>query len=222
MPTFAAVKNCVLTFFRQLGKGRPFSIRLLFGFGKEWQLYKAGSELVDAKKLVRVALGVYMLPTDPESWPSDVEIARAKAAGFGKEIFFVNDDFLPEIQHLKIVRGSKVRVFATRGASSSFLCGTTKIVFYKVADRKAELLREKIGKVYNTLWKSFPTDKKSIDRSFDHSKISSRDLNETPKLLHLLPMWLKTSLREFYPLIPWQQKVTAPVFSFFAARAPSG
>lgn len=221
MPTLETVKKCVLTFFRQLGKGRPISIRLLFGFGKEWQLYKAGSELVDSKKLVRVARGVYMLPTDSASWPTEVVIARAKAAGFGKEIFIVNDDLLPEIQHLKIARAPNVRVFATRGASSSFLCGSTKIVFYKVADRKAELLREKVGKVYNTLWKSFTTDKRSIDKSFDRSKITSREQNETPKLLHLLPMWLKSHLREYYPFIPWQQKVTEPEVSFYTARAPS-
>lgn len=204
MAAIGILKNRILSFFQELGQGIPISVRMFFCFGKEAQVYKMMSNLAKTKSIDRVAWGVYMLPNDDGSMPHEVAIARAKAKGFGKAIYDVDDDIKHNNQTLKIMSGNVLALFATSGASSSFRYGDGKIVFCKIADRKIGLVKRRVGKVFTTFWKLFTRDKSAMDKKLERWQINDRDKSALPRLLELLPMWLKTDLREYYPDFPWK------------------
>ncbi|MBX9570719.1 MAG: hypothetical protein K2X77_17640 [Candidatus Obscuribacterales bacterium] len=213
MPTIGIVKSRILTFFEELGAGIPISVRMLFCFGKESQVYKIASELAKRDRLARVVWGVYMLPNEDGSMPSAEAIALAKAQGFGKAIFDLDEDLKHNMRNLKLMCGNPVALFATSGASSSFKYKNGTIVFYKVANRKIELLKERIGMAFATFWKLFTRRKGEMDHRFEKSQISEIDKKSTPHLLELMPMWLKTDLRELYEEFPWELGINDALFN---------
>lgn len=211
MPAIAIVKGRILGFFKQLGEGIPVAVRMLFCFGKEYQVYKIASALAKKKLLIRVAWGVYMLPTPDGSLPSSAEIAFAKAQGFGKDIYELNEEMKENTADLKIMSGNPLALYATSGSSSSFRYRNGTIVFYKMANRKIGLLKKKIGKAFVSFWKLMTHHKKEMDEAFKKSQIGPQDQKSTPKLLELMPLWLKAEMREVYSELPWELSITEAV-----------
>lgn len=211
MPRVNTTRNRILGFFSELGEGIPISVRMLFCFGKEAQVYKIASELVKRHKLSRVTWGIYMLPTKDGSLPSEEEVALAKARGFGKKIYTLDEEIKHETANLKVMKGNPIALYATSGSSSSFKYNGGKIVFYKMANRKIELLRKRIGKVYTSFWKLFTRNKNQMDNKFEEAQISDEDKRFTPRLLELMPMWLKSSLRELYKEVPWELSLSEAI-----------
>ncbi len=211
MPAVGIVKGRILGFFSQLGEGIPVAVRMLFCFGREYQVYKIASDLAKKKLLIRVASGVYMLPNPDGALPSAAEIAFAKAQGFGKDIYELDEEIKANTADLKLMSCNPIALFATSGSSSSFRCRAGTIVFYKMANRKIELLKKKIGRAFVSFWKLMTHHKKEMDEAFKKSQISPRDQKFTPNLLELLPLWLKTDLRESYSEMPWELSITEGV-----------
>jgi hypothetical protein len=216
MPGKSIVRNLVLSFFTELGAGIPKAVRLLFCFGKEAQIYIIASELVKEKLLTRVTRGIYMLPTQDGSMPSDDAIALAKAEGFGKVIYELDDGIRHAARNLKIMSGNPIAMYATSGASSSFKYRNGTIVFYKMANRKIELMKRKIGSTLNNFWKLFTHSKAEMDEQIELAGITENDKSLLPRILELLPMWLKTDLRANYEEFPWRLSLKEAIQS----RAP--
>lgn len=216
MPGKSIVRNLVLSFFTELGPGIPKAVRLLFCFGKEAQIYTIASELVKKRLLTRVIRGMYMLPTSDGSMPSDEAVALAKAEGFGKIIYELDDDIRNNARNLKIMSKNPIAMYATSGASSSFKYRNGTIVFYKMANRKIELMKRKLGSTLNNFWKLFTHSKPEMDEKFERAGITEKDKSLLPRILELLPMWLKTDLRTMYEEFPWRLSLKEAIQS----RAP--
>lgn len=211
MPRVNTTRNRIIGFFSELGEGIPISVRMLFCFGKEAQVYKIASELAKVDKLTRVTWGIYMLPTKDGSLPTEEEVALAKARGFGKIIYALDEEIKQETAKLKVMKENPIALYATSGSSSSFKYKSGRIVFYKMANRKIELLRQRIGKVYTSFWKLFTHEKKEMDIHLEQAQISDDDKKVTPRLLELMPMWLKTSLRNLYKEFPWELSLSEAI-----------
>lgn len=207
MPEISIVRKRILYFFRKLGRGIPISVRALFCFGKETQVYKIASNLAKELELTRVAWGVYMLPNQNGSLPTKEVVALAKAQGFGKIVFNIDDIINQSGGNLKIIDADTIACFATSGAGSCFKYNGGKIVFLKMANRKIQLLQDRMGKAFTSFWKRFTHSKSEMEKSFEDLQVTSVDKVRTPKLLELMPLWLKTNLRENFSELPWELSI---------------
>lgn len=162
------------------------------------------SELVKIGKLVRPAWGLYMIPNADRSLPSVQEIADAKAEGFGKKILRLNKEFQNSISVITKT-GEATVAFASSGCTTRFRYEGRKICFFKVADRKFDLLKSKVGAAFATLWKTQADRKPEIKRIFQVLKVDRKELRSGKNSLHLLPKWLKDVLRIHYPEISGPQ-----------------
>lgn len=213
----AAVRMRLAAFWAKQKPGEPISVRKLFIFGPEQTIYQIMSEFAKSGRVKRLALGVYMIPTQDGSWPSAMDVALAKAEGFGKNILKVNKDYQKSIRPNQKNADENTLVLATTGCSSSFRYRDKLIRAYKVSDRKYQLLKKKTGAALATVWRLYLKKKSEIKKILKNQNISRNELRTGFELLHLLPMWLKLILRVHFPEMAWQ----AATKSFTALQAPA-
>ncbi len=92
--------------------GQIFTSQDFVLYGRRPAIDNCMSNLAKDKLIRRLARGVFMLEDPRAEVPSIVDIARAKAAAYGKEIF------LP--RHPRAPDDSDTTVFLTNGQSSKF------------------------------------------------------------------------------------------------------
>lgn len=203
LATTAVVRMRLNAFWAKQEPGVPISVRELFQYGPEQLVYLVMSEFARNEKVERVAWGVYMLPNKDGTLPPVKEVAIAKARGFGKDILQLPKEFQKSIKS-KNKTDEKTVSFATSGCTSSFRFAGKVVRFYKVANRKFELLKSRLGSVFATVWKKQLARKTDIKRVFKDLNVEKAELRGSSKLLHLLPMWLKNVMRDHYPEMTWQ------------------
>lgn len=199
----AVVRMKLNAFWASQRPGKVVSVRELFQFGPDKLIYLVMSEFAKCQKVDRVAWGVYMLPKEDGLPPRVNEVVAAKARGFGKDIIKLNKEFRKSIV---AKNGSDERdvIYATSGCSTSFRFQGKVVRLYKMANRKFELLKTKVGAAFVTLWKSRLDRRSDIKRVLKAHHVERSELRESVPLLHLLPLWLKNVMLSHCPEFKWR------------------
>lgn len=196
----AIVRMNLNSYWSKQQPGKAVSVRELFELGPEGLVYLVCSEFAREGKLVRAAWGVYILPNPDGAMPPVQDIAVAKARGFGKEILNLNTEYQNSVKATFNKEEESV-VYATSSCTSSFQYEGKTIRFFKVARRKFELLKSKAGAAFATLWRNHSSGESEIERVLEEQEVERTELRTSSRLLHLMPKWLKKSLRRLYPEI---------------------
>jgi hypothetical protein len=131
--------------------GELFTSRDLLNLGPRDAVDKAISRMVRAGEVRRVARGVFVRLDWDSPLPGIIEIATAKAKAFGRRILTHASKALQRL--LKEQGGDDAtQIFATDGATTSFVVGDERVVLKRYAPRKL-MLEDKIqGLVVRALW----------------------------------------------------------------------
>ena len=118
--------------------------------------------------------------------PPAMEVARAKARAFGKEIARHAADLAKELGLINVV--SEVQKFAVNGRSSSFLFGATRIFLEGTSLRKMRLANSRAGDAIRALWHLGYCDPQHIYLAT--SDFTREDRNEFRRFVAWMPTWL--------------------------------
>ncbi len=133
-----------------LESGRIFATRDMLMHGSRSAVDHATSRLVHKKVIIRLARGIFVRNDQQTEMPEIAEIAMAKAAAFGRDMYF---DLLDAARLLCLVSGkSKENVFSTTSRSSKFDTIHGTVHLKGVSVRKVGLLGSTIGIVVAALW----------------------------------------------------------------------
>ncbi|HEY9685251.1 MAG TPA: hypothetical protein V6C86_26995 [Oculatellaceae cyanobacterium] len=174
-----------------------FTTRDVLKYGKRGAVDQCLCHLVKMGAIRRLARGVFV--QDKNTNPSIDEIARIKAAAFGKRIYKFAADVLselgilrqkPAIDELESNAKAEGKTFAINGGSSGFQSFQGLVKYKGIAQRKAKLCESAIGEKVNALW-HFRTEDQ-LDRAVN---IVFRNLNRTTRLelracSNFMPGWL--------------------------------
>lgn len=183
----------------ELPIGQLCATRDFLTYGSRGAVDQALSRLVKSGILIRVARGVFI--REGSIMPSAMEVARAKARAFGKEIARHAADLAKELGLTNVV--SQVQRFAVNGRSSSFLLGAARIFLKGTSMRKMRLANSRAGDAIRALWHLGYCDPQHIYLAT--SDFTREDRNEFRRLVAWMPTWLAQVCRScgtVYPVEP--------------------
>lgn len=175
---------------KNLGHDKPFSTREFLTYGTRKAVDQALWRLVNLGELIRVARGLFIKSDAPQ--PSLTEIAKAKAAAFGKQIATHGAIAAKELGLTK--ESTNQQIFATDGRSSSFRAGRTIIRLISTSPRKFRGGNNSIGLIIRALWH---IGKHTFNPSV--ATIATTNLNRDERQLlyqfaYLMPDWMARHL----------------------------
>jgi hypothetical protein len=185
----------ILLHIMQLSPETIFTTREVLHYGRRSAVDQCLHTMVKNRFIRRLAYGVFV--RCPEVNPSIEEIARIKAAAFGKRIYKHATDVLQNIGILKSSPADS-KVFATNGHSSGFESVRGPVRFHGIAQRKARLCEIKTGERVYSLW--FFGNNHQIDKAI---KVAFRNLTKLDKMdlqrtSSFMPAWLNDMLQPRY------------------------
>lgn len=181
METIDCIKNHLTT----LSANEIFTSRQMLKFGARKYVDLALSKLVREKRIKRLSFGVFCLMQDSQVSPTVHDVVAKKKGG--------NRVILAELITDPVAPDCKL-VYLTDGYSGSFLCNGTRVVLKKICDRKRQLSKSEIGRIFLALWL---TGRRNVDAKLVHdsiSRLSAEDKSKLKNYLPLLPGWLHNYL----------------------------
>jgi len=138
-----------------LPEGQIFTTRDVLQFGTRAAVDKAIQRLIFNHFICRLARGVFVKNRSRRKIYSDLEIAHAKAAAFGRRILLAPIAVVdPDCK--KFVEPECDQTFYIDGHSSSFKIGYKTITLKHSAPRKLRMTATKAGEVARALWNLGP------------------------------------------------------------------
>jgi hypothetical protein len=119
-----------------LGEGKAFSTRDCLSYGKRAAVDQALNRMVKNEEIIRLARGVFC-KWSIKKIPSMIEIVETKAKAFGRQIFTHGARAAYELGLIK--KKQAFPHFATLAQTSSFQCGTRRILLKRISLRDALL-----------------------------------------------------------------------------------
>lgn len=197
----------IIQTFNKLPLGQLLTTRELLGFGTRAAIDQTTYRLVKWGFIVRVARGVFMRRGSPE--PSLLEVAKAKAMAFGKQIYQHGGNAANELGFSS--QGNAEATFACSGRSSSFRFGEVTIRLVGMSPRKLAGGESLAGKVIRAMWylgKDICTDDLYM-RNYPTFGAVAKEIHQ---LAFLLPQWMNG-------LFDWaRQEVATPRRAGLALR----
>lgn len=181
METFTCIKHHLTT----LNADDIFTSRQMLKFGPRKYVDLALSRLVREKKIKRLSFGVFCLIQENEVSPTVHDVVAKKKGG--------NRVVLAELITDPVAPDCKL-IYLTDGYSGSFLCNGTRVILKKICDRKRQLSKSYIGRIFLALWL---TGRKNVDAKLVHNsliRLSAEDKSKLRNYLPLLPAWLSNYL----------------------------
>ena len=170
--------------------GVLFTTRDLLTYGGRSAVDNAISRMVTRGTIHRVARGVFVRSPMVVSKLSALEIARAKAGAFAKEIASFGDDE-GEFDFVRMNQGRKKARFrfSVSGSSSQFQSVVGVIVLCQASARKMRLLDLAPGKLIRTLWRK-GADLRKEETLGMYNKLDRPESDVLRRLVGLMPDWM--------------------------------
>ncbi|MDX2107094.1 MAG: hypothetical protein SFY67_11890 [Candidatus Melainabacteria bacterium] len=181
METLTCIKHHLTT----LNTNDIFTSRQMLRFGPRKYVDLALSRLVREKRIKRLSYGVFCLMQESEASPTVHDVVAKKKGG--------NKVVLAELITDPVAPDCKL-IYLTDGYSGSFLCNGTRVLLKKICDRKRQLSRSEIGRIFLALWL---TGRRNVDAKLVHdsiNRLSAIDKARLKSYLPLLPGWLQNYL----------------------------
>jgi len=177
-----------------LPEGQIFTTRDVLQFGLRAAVDKALQRLIFKNRIRRLARGVFVKDRFSCRNFSDLEIAHAKAAAFGRRILlapFTVDD--PDSR----IFGEPAcnETFYIDGHSSTFKIGDRTITFQHSAPRKLRMTSTKAGEIARGLW---DLGRRVVDKSIVNNAnllLRGDDRFVLRKNIRWMPAWLSDQVK---------------------------
>jgi len=192
------VCSMIKRYINLLPTGQIFTTRDVLQFGTRAAVDKAIQRLILKQFICRLARGVFVKDRFRRKTYSDLEIAHAKAAAFGRRILLapiVVDD--PDSR--KFGEPECDQIFYIDGHTSSFKIGDKTITLKHSAPRKLRLTSTKAGEVARALWNLGPrvADRQMLNQA--NLLFRGDDQLIFRKNIRWMPAWLSDQIK----LRPW-------------------
>ena len=199
------VASAIRRFVNALPDNQLFSTRDLLSFGTRTAIDNKLSRMVKSQQIFRVARGLFIKCTLALEEISLMDIAKAKAAAFGKSIATRGTEALLMLRLRGLSEADLTQRclqdgaadFCVSGSSSEFMTVKGVVRFWQTSARKMKFLDAKDGLVIRGLWslgKDYAEDWTQIVRV----AISNLDHNQNSLLrlsVSLMPDWLAKQFR---------------------------
>jgi len=180
------------TFIRRhifrLPVGRLFTSREFLLYGTRAAVDQALSRLVRKGLIVRLARGVFIRQDSDVRRISPIDVARAKAESFGKQLAVWGGHLASKLG--LVAEGPPEQIFSINGSSSSFKFGKITVYLRKVCARKMRLSTSQAGVVLSSLWHLGRAQVSHGQVRLATRKCLRPDLEEIRLSLVWLPAWL--------------------------------
>lgn len=178
--------DCIKHHLTTLSTNEIFTSRQMLRFGPRKYVDLALSRLVREKRIRRLSFGVFCLMQESEVSPTVHDVVAKKKGG--SKIVFAN-----------MITGEAGEsdcklTYLTDGYSGRFLCDGSRVILKKICDRKLQLSKTEIGRIFLALWL---TGRRNVDAKLVRHSISRLSPEEKAKLrsyLPLIPGWLHNYL----------------------------
>jgi hypothetical protein len=141
----------VKRYINLLPEGQIFTTRDVLQFGMRAAVDKALQRLIFKDFIVRLARGVFVKEGSRRTIYSDLEIAHAKAAAFGRRILLA-PIAVADPDSRNFGEPTCNQTFYIDGHTSSFKIGDRTITFKHSAPRKLRMTSTRSGEVARALW----------------------------------------------------------------------
>jgi Family of unknown function (DUF6088) len=146
------VSSMIRRYISLLPDGQIFTTRDVLQFGMRAAVDKALQRLVFKERIRRLARGVFVKDRAHSRIYSDIEIANAKAAAFGRRILLAPLSIVDPLNR-NFGEPECDSTFYIDGHTSSFKIGNKKVTLKHSAPRKLRMTMTKGGEVARALWK---------------------------------------------------------------------
>lgn len=202
MMTAALVKRHICC----ISEDRPFSTREFLGYGSRAAIDQVLYRLVQKGIIIRVARGLFI--KKDASMPSLKEVAKAKAAAFGRVIAEHGETAMHMLGLKTEEQGGKEKevIYACNGRTSSFKFGDIVIKLVGVSPRKMSLGDNRVGLVLRALWHCGKTHCTGEAVSIASRTLNREERQELRQTMSFMPFWMPLCFVEFRRLLP-QRKI---------------
>jgi hypothetical protein len=187
-------------FINKLAYGQIFVTRDCLNFGRRPTIDNILSRMVKNGEITRVARGVFIKANVDTKMPSIPEIAAAKARGFGRRIHNSGSTAFHKFVRRQLRKKKpNEHVFATDGATTSFMAGNQRIVLKKYAPRKITLKDTNPGMAIRGLWERGRNNITDHDVQKTMTSLAPRERTKVKNSCNIMPAWLVDVLVYGFP-----------------------
>ncbi len=189
------VISMIKRYINLLPEGQIFTTRDVLQFGMRAAVDKALQRLILKDFIVRLARGVFVKERSRRSIYSDLEIAHAKAAAFGRRILLAPINVVDDPRSRNYGEPICNQTFYIDGHTSSFKIGDKTITLKHSAPRKLRMTSTKAGEVARALWNL--GERVANDNLIRGAKLLFRrdDPSVFRKNIRWMPAWLSDQIK---------------------------
>ena len=179
-----------------------FTSRDLLVYGSRNNVDQTTHKYVKAGAIVRLARGVFVKPGPEFGKISVVDVAKAKAEAFGKQVSTWGGNLASKLG-LGVVH-AQAYTYYVNASSSSFWCGSAIVRFKKACSRKTRLgSGSQAGTFLGALWYLGESQLPTIQREYRWlpSKLNRIDKAEVRMSFKWIPEWLSSCFLD-WPIPP--------------------
>ncbi len=183
---------CTSSFIKRhifiLPAGAIFSTRDMLNYGPRAAVDQCLHRLVKTGRIIRLAWGLFLKEAYNKPWPTAMEVARAKAKAFGKQILSDAADGAKRLGLTEV--GNQQTTYSIHGHSSSFKYRETVIHFRGISARKMALGDSSVGLAVRALWQLGKINCNAKMISLAMARFGRTERQQFRQSLHLMPSWM--------------------------------
>ena len=176
----------------RLPSGQIFTTRELLCYGYRAAVDQTLYRLVNSGSIKRLARGVFIASHALGALPTPFQVASAKARAFAKEVFCYGRDAARSLGFHQAAGGEVV--YATNGATSSFVYGGIVIHLRRLAPRKTAMGDGQVGLVIRALWYFGKDQCDQVTTRKATSAFGRNERLEVTRHAGLMPGWMTVQL----------------------------
>lgn len=187
------------SFIKKLPAGETFASAELLKFGSRANIDKVLSRLVKAKKLVRVARGIFLkqekLPYCDDILPAPSKIAETVARVSGETITIHGAEAARQLELTTQVQTKPI--FLTSGPTRHIKVADTEIYLKHVAPRKLANSNNIVGLVVSALWYLGRDNVSTQVISKIKSRLTEEQFMQVEKNVSTMPSWMANAFYNY-------------------------
>lgn len=178
-----------------LSDDKPFSTREFLAYGSRAAVDQTLWRLVQRGEIIRVARGLFI--KKDSDMPSVTEVAKAKAAAFGRTIAEHGISCARALGLITEKPDSKEALYACNGRTSSFRFGDIVIKLIGTSPRKLSLGDDRVGLVLRALWNYGKAACNMEIASHAASSLNRTERQVLRQSICFMPYWMPQCFRSF-------------------------
>lgn len=185
-----STSSFVRRFINQLQDGQMFTTRDLLCFGSRTAIDQCLRHQIKQGNIERMARGVFMRGDETTPRPSDIEIARVKAAAFGKELSIHGEALAAQFKLPSSQKVDTITFWVNGNSTSEFKIDNTRVILKPVRARMIQLIKQ--GGPGLSLAALAHLGKKKVTRSeiMMTASFSNHEREKLRESLKAVPQWL--------------------------------